>query len=269
MIEQDEPDGGEDPDIIRAGNTALSHVHESPAGWALFLDIDGTLIDLAETPDAIDVPQFLGSDLSALSAKMSGALALVTGRSLAYADKLFPPYRFPIAGLHGAERRMADGTVLPSPITPAFQALKATIAREAENLPGVLIEDKGAAIAAHYRLAPEHRMILEERMNNYSRIAGPHWTLQMGKMVIELRPASASKGLAIEAFMREAPFHGRLPLAIGDDLTDEAMFRAANALGGSSIRMGPRNGETEAQASIASPTLLREMIAKIAARPSP
>ncbi|MGE7370098.1 trehalose-phosphatase [Neorhizobium sp. NPDC001467] len=206
--------------------------------FALFVDIDGTLIDLAATPDGITVPPDLPSNLAAVSQKRGGALALVTGRALAYADALFTPHRFPIAGLHGAERRMADGTVDKVTVTPHFQALKAEIADNAAGWQGVLIEDKGAAVGAHYRQAPERRDALEALMQAAAAKAGPEFALQRGKMVIELRPARASKGEAVKRFLEEAPFSGRLPITIGDDLTDEAMFRVANELGGHSIHIG-------------------------------
>ncbi|TCR90802.1 trehalose-phosphatase [Rhizobium sp. BK376] len=242
--------------------TALSL---NPEEWALFLDIDGTLIDLAETPDRVVVPPGLPANLHALSERLGGALALVTGRAVSLADSLFSPFRFPIAGLHGAERRDAEGQIRRIHISPAFEAIKAAIAEEAKAWPGVLIEDKGAAVGAHFRQAPEHQAVVDEMMQRHIRAAGPDWTLQRGKMVVEIRPARADKGAAVEAFLEETPFKGRRPLAIGDDVTDEAMFHAVNRIGGQSLRVGPLNAQTVARSSIPSPDALRHMIGRLVA----
>ncbi len=236
----------------------------SPVEWALFLDIDGTLLNLAPTPDAIEVPMELPGHLNRLHRKLGGAMALVTGRSLDYADRLFKPYAFPLAGLHGAEFRDAGGISVVVE-TDAFQALKHLLVKEAEAYPGVLIEDKGAAVAAHYRLAPDYEKVLEERMHYYAELAGPEWALQLGKMVYELRPARASKGDAVQRFLQAEPFKGRLPVTIGDDLTDEAMFAVANARGGLSIRVGTIETPSCAGNRLSSPALVRSVLKTMAA----
>lgn len=235
-----------------------------PDVWALFLDIDGTLIDIAPSPDAIVVPPDLPRRLRIISDRLGGALALVTGRSLPYADDLFQPFSFPVAGLHGAERRTAEGTVDRVVATAAFGEVKNALAAAAGQWPGVLIEDKGAAVAAHYRQAPEWREEVEKAMEFYLLQAGPDFTLQRGKMVFEIRPAKASKGSAIEAYLQEVPFKGRRPIAIGDDVTDEAMFRTVNMLGGRSIRVAAEPGDTEAIETIPAPEHLRQALARIA-----
>lgn len=236
--------------------------------WALFLDIDGTLIDLADTPDGIAMPSELPANLDAVSKKLSGALALVTGRALPYADRLFQPYQFPIAGLHGAERRMSDGTIDCVTATPEFELLKARLFAETTGWDGVVIEDKGAAVGAHYRQAPERQADLEALMERAAADAGSEFALQRGKMVLELRPARASKGEALRAFLDEPGFKGRLPVAVGDDLTDEAMFKTANALGGLSIRIGeaslPDGSATQAKMLISSAAELRDILADLA-----
>ncbi len=252
-------------DSPSAGEISFASALSEPGKWAVFLDIDGTLIDLAETPLAIVVPPTLPADLAALSQRLGGALALVTGRSIALADALFAPHRFAIAGLHGAEWRQADGEDVGSLAVPAsFETLKRDIAAEAAPWPGVVVEDKGAAVAVHYRLAPDYKSAVEALMVRFSA-AMPGWALQHGKMVVELRPARASKGKALEAFLAQAPFKGRLPLAIGDDLTDEAMFESVNRLGGRSIRIGSAGTQTHARALISSPAALRALIARCAA----
>lgn len=238
---------------------------DEPDRWALFLDIDGTLIDLAAAPDAIQVPLSLANHLDAVSARLGGALALVTGRSLSYADGLFAPLRFPIAGLHGAEFRTAGGEMSMAAATPAFSTLKHRLVEQTAWMEGVLIEDKGAAVAAHYRLAPAHGVTLEGIMQDFAEEAGPDWTLQPGKMVYEIRPSRADKGEAVAAYLEEATFAGRLPIAIGDDLTDETMFALANARGGQSIRVGSLSTATCALAKASSPSAIRSVLATVAA----
>ena len=253
---------------LRPSDAATRHLVrrlvDEPDRWALFLDIDGTLLDVAATPDAIQVPLSLSADLQAVSARLGGALALVTGRSLSYADRLFAPCRFPIAGLHGAEFRGADGETVSAAATPAFVALKERLVEQVAWMEGVLIEDKGAAVAAHYRLAPAFDTALEGIMRTFAEEAGPDWVLQPGKMVFEIRPARADKGDAVATYLEQSPFAGRLPIAIGDDLTDESMFALANARGGRSIRVGSLSTPTCALAKASSPSAIRSALATIA-----
>lgn len=239
---------------------AVALLGREPDRWAVFLDIDGCLLDLAPTPDEIFVPPELPGGIEKLRLKLGGALALVTGRGLAYADALFDPFPFPIAGLHGAEMRGPDGRMIHAEAPPAFAALKAALAEECQDLEGVLIEDKGAAVAAHYRLAPQYEAVLGERMRAFAEAAGPDWALQLGKMVYEIRPARASKGDAVERFLREPPFAGRVPIALGDDLTDESMFAVANARGGLTFRVGRAEAKTCAMGTIPSPGHVRDAI---------
>lgn len=234
-----------------------------PNRWALFLDIDGTLVDLALTPDLVAVPEELPGQLLTLSERLGGALALVTGRALSDADSLFHPLQLPAAGLHGAEMRL-DGKLLLSEPGPDFIAVKAALAAEASRYAGVLIEDKGAAVAAHFRLAPELEDEMQAMMRTYAEKAGPDWALQFGKMVIELRPAGANKGGALERFMKTESFANRLPVALGDDLTDEAMFAIANARGGLSFRIGSDAVQTCASGRLPSPSGVRALVARLA-----
>lgn len=260
---EDQPSSGLTPP-----ETAVSDRLRDFDRWALFLDIDGTLIDLADTPDGIVVPSDLPGNLDRVSKKLSGALALVTGRALPYADRLFQPYQFPIAGLHGAERRMSDGMIDCVTATPEFELLKARLFSDTAGWDGVLIEDKGAAVGAHYRRAPERQADLEALMERAAAEAGSEFTLQRGKMVLELRPARASKGEALRSFLVEPCFKGRLPVAIGDDLTDEAMFKTANELGGLSIRIGeatlPDGSATQATMLLSAAAELRDILADLA-----
>lgn len=243
-----------------SGTHRLLGAFSDPGRYALFLDIDGTLLDLAAKPDDIVVPEGLPMALDRLSRHLGGALGLVTGRGLDYADRLFSPFLFPIAGLHGAERRMPDGRIERVDITAEFRALKKELAEEVAGWDGVLIEDKGAAVAAHYRLAPVRQADVEALMERARQRSGTGWEIQRGKMVVELRPATADKGRAVESFLATAPFTGRLPVTIGDDVTDEAMFRVANRLGGLSIRIAPPGQPSEAAARIASAVELRAIL---------
>lgn len=242
---------------------ALDEIRADPDGWAVFLDIDGCLLDLAPTPDSIVVPEGLATDIDRLSKRLGGAVAMVTGRALIYADALFKPFVFPIAGLHGAEMRGPDGSRIFAETPPEFERLKEILVRDTADMPGVLIEDKGAAVAAHYRLAPQFEEVLGERMSAFAKAAGSGWALQLGKMVYEIRPSRASKGDAVERFLREPPFLDRLPLAMGDDLTDESMFAVVNARGGHSIRVGRLEASTCALSTISSPADVREAIARL------
>lgn len=244
------------------GEALLERLASEPEVWALFLDIDGTLIDLAETPQGVVVPPGLIDTLSGLSERLGGALGLVTGRAISFADQLFAPLALPIAGLHGAERRRSKGELERLPEDAGFLTLKRSLARVTADWDGIIIEDKGAAVAAHYRQAPQWQGSLEAMMQSALEEAGPDYTLQRGKMVIEIRPARASKGEAIRAFLEEEPFRGRKPITIGDDLTDEAMFKVANELGGLSIRIGEPQ-ETAAVSTMLSSAALRDSLAQL------
>lgn len=243
---------------------ALAAAADNPDAWAVFLDIDGCLLDLASTPDAIVVPDRLAENLHRLSNRLGGALAMVTGRGLVFADALFKPFVFPIAGLHGAEMRGPDGSRIFADAPPEFDRLKEILTRETAHMEGVLIEDKGAAVAAHYRMAPQFEEALGEKMSAFAKAAGPDWALQLGKMVYEIRPSRASKGDAVERFLHDPPFLDRTPLALGDDLTDESMFAVVNARGGHSIRVGRPEASTCALSTIPSPAHVRDALARLA-----
>ena len=264
MLNSESPQTNDGPDASQPLDWLVRTLTREPQTWALFLDIDGTLIDLAPSPDDIVVPPDLPDHLTSVSGHLGGALALVTGRALPYADRLFQPHMFPIAGLHGSERRTADGTVSRVAATDAFDEVKSALQAAAGRWPGVLIEDKGAAVAAHYRQAQEHRADVEEAMEYYLLQAGPDFTLQRGKMVFEIRPARADKGGALQSYLSEEPFKGRRPIAIGDDVTDEAMFKVVNELNGHSIRVAETAGDTAARSIVASAADIRQALADIA-----
>jgi trehalose 6-phosphate phosphatase len=209
-------------------------------GLAYFLDIDGTLVDFADSPGAVTIAPTLPALVDALYESSGGAVALITGRSIADANRLFPGRRVPIAGQHGHERRSARGVVTrhhvsPKTLDPARRMLGAIVARH----PEMLLEDKRLTLALHYRRAPHLAGLAHRTMRAAHRSLGDHYCVHGGKCVVELAPAGRDKGLAIKAFMREAPFRGKPPVFIGDDVTDEHGFAMVNRLGGDSIKVGP------------------------------
>lgn len=208
---------------------------------ALFLDVDGTLLEIAPRPDLVRVPRRLPALLAALAARRGGALALVSGRSLAQLARLFPVWRGAAAGLHGLERRRADGSLArieDAAAMAALDRLRVPLADFARRRPGLLIEDKGGAVALHYRSRPQDESEIRAFAELLVQRAGPVLHLLSGKMLVEFRPHGISKGAAIAAFMIEPPFRGRRPVFLGDDVTDEDGFAAVNRQDGTSVRVG-------------------------------
>jgi len=226
---------------------------------ALFLDVDGTLLEIAPRPELVYVPPTLPGLLDQLATRRGGALALVSGRRLADIDGLFRPWRGAAAGVHGAERRRADGSLLSHPDSPADLAAAAAVDRlrpvltnAARRMPGVLLEDKGRSLALHYRAAPDRGREILELATTCVRQVDDGLRLIAGKMVVELQPRFYGKNGAIAAFMAEPPFRGRTPVFVGDDTTDEDGFAEVNRRGGASIRVG---GPAETAAVYALPSV--------------
>jgi trehalose 6-phosphate phosphatase len=225
-------------------------------GWALFLDVDGTLLDIAERPDQVDAHAGDRALVEGLQRAAGGALALISGRSLAQLDLMFSPLKLPAAGQHGYERRDVHGRrhrhrFPVETLAPAREELRAFASRH----PGLVLEDKGASLALHYRLAPQLEGAALEALRAAAAPLGGAVHTQGGKMVWELKPAGADKGIAVEEFMREAPFAGRRPVFLGDDITDENGFRVVNRLEGHSIKVGA--GETAARWHLPNPGAAR------------
>ena len=212
---------------------------------AFFFDLDGTLAEIKPHPDQVSIPPEVRAMLKRLSELNDGALALISGRSMKELDNLSLPFRFPLAGVHGAERRdIGENTHLVTLPAELVATLQRDLEREMALMPGTELESKGMAFALHYRQAPEFETRILELARTYVR----HNTLlalQPGKCVVEIKPKGISKGAAIAAFMDEAPFAGRLPVFVGDDLTDEAGFEVVNQRGGVTIKVG--KGDTIAQ----------------------
>jgi trehalose 6-phosphate phosphatase len=215
-------------------------------GWAYFFDIDGTLVDIAESPAAVHVDQDLRLLLEELHQVSGGAVALISGRSIADIDRLFPGARLPAAGQHGLERRDAAGQVEGHAV-PGGQLAWASerLAAAAAGKSGLLVEDKGLSLALHYRRAPQLAGYAHRVMRGVLHRVGAQYCLQTGKRVVELKPTGKDKGVAVLAFMGEAPFKGRIPVFVGDDVTDEYGFAAVNRLRGYSIKVG--SGPTAAR----------------------
>ncbi|AKM28959.1 trehalose-phosphatase [Pandoraea faecigallinarum] len=225
---------------------------------AFFFDLDGTLAPLAARPDAVKLPLDTARVLASLFERTGGALAVVSGRSLDDIDGLLAPLHVPAAGLHGAELRHADGRLRRAEghaaDTERIAAMAAPLQALVAQHPGLLLENKGSALALHYRGAPELAGVARDTMRALAELHAEHFSLQPGKLVFELRPRHATKGRAIAALLNEAPFAGRTPLFAGDDLTDEAGFADVNALGGITIKIG--DGQTCARYRLPSPGAL-------------
>jgi trehalose 6-phosphate phosphatase len=223
---------------------------------ALFLDFDGTLVDLAPQPEAVVVPPSLVQTLTALSASLGGALALISGRPIAQIDAFLHPLRLPVAGVHGAERRSFDGELTLAHTHPLEHVAEVAAALSAQH-PRLRVENKRGSLALHYRQAPE----LEQLCLDAMRAAveqSPGLTLLRGKMVVEAKPGGASKGHAIEAFLHEPPFAGRVPIFVGDDATDEVGFATVQRLRGLGVKVG--EGPSVALQRLDSPAVLRDQL---------
>lgn len=212
----------------------------SPNRTALLLDIDGTLLDIAPTPDAVVVPASLSDDLASLSENLGGALALVSGRAIADIDRIFAPLVLTAVGGHGAEMRLvAGGKPEQSHSTPLDPDLRNRFRRIAAIGDNILVEDKGYSIALHFRLAPDYGPAVVKHVDDIIATVEPGMLEVLpGKAVIEIKKIGFDKGSGIVALMQSAPFAGRRPIFIGDDVTDEAGFAAANALGGCAFSVG-------------------------------
>jgi trehalose 6-phosphate phosphatase len=206
-------------------------------GAALFLDFDGTLVELADTPDAIAVPAGLGPMLERIRRRLAGRLAIVSGRSLDDLQRHLPLHGIAFSGSHGLELQLANGTKLPLSVPIGLDDVRARVEAFAALTPGLLVEEKPAGIALHYRLAPDEGPRAQAFLGALAKERGLE--VQHGAMVAELRPTGATKGDAIKAFMTEPEFTGARPLFMGDDLTDEHGFAAVADLGGAGILVGP------------------------------
>jgi trehalose 6-phosphate phosphatase len=237
--------------MCNAQRTSAVRRRESPARPApppldlsssLFLDVDGTLLEIASRPERVHVPRRLPVLIERLARQRDGALALISGRPLGQLDRLFYPWRGPAAGLHGIERRGADGKsarVFSRAAAAALDRIRPELEALAGEGGGLFLEDKGVMLALHYRIAPERAVEIRALADALRLKAGPTLRLIRGKMVLEFLPHGADKGAAIAAFLAQPPFLGRRPVFVGDDATDEDGFAEVNRRGGIAVRVGP------------------------------
>lgn len=227
--------------------------------YALFLDFDGTLVDIVERPDAVAVDPSLAGILTRLQERLNGALAIISGRPVSFLDSRLSPHLYDIAGLHGLEHRIAGTLHLCDPDEhPQLRRMVGRLQDAVIGKTGVLIEDKGCSVAIHWRLAPQERDFALATAQAAIEALGSEYRLQHGKAVAEILPSAAGKGKVIERFLHASPYKGRRPIFVGDDLTDENGFKTVNAHGGLSIRIG--GGETVAKVRLGTPADLRHCL---------
>jgi len=211
-------------------------------GTAILLDIDGTLLDLMPTPREVWVPPGLSNSLNGLMERTSGALALVSGRSLNDIDLIFAPDHFPAVGGHGAELRLErDGELAANSAPPLDKELKRRLAAIAKLSPGILLEDKGYSLALHFRLAPHTEREIHEAVS-LIRDDLPNAPIEVlpGKFVFEIKHSGFTKASGVRELMKHQPFQGRRPLFIGDDITDESVFAIMPEMNGLAFSVGRR-----------------------------
>jgi len=220
-----------------------------PDRLALFLDFDGTLVEIAEKPDAVQLSDTTRQTLSRLHRSLDGALAIVTGREIEIIDAMLAPFRCPVAGVHGLTRRDSSGRAHTAAVETTFlDEAERRLQLLACNETGLLVERKSHSIAIHYRCRPDLEHACLDVMEAIARLDG-RVHLVRGKMVVEARPTGGDKGTAVAEFMMEQPFAGRQPLFAGDDVTDEDAFQFVNRRGGLTLKIGP--GETSARYRLA------------------
>jgi trehalose 6-phosphate phosphatase len=232
------PDQNTAPDTVPVPRSLVPHLNET----ALLLDIDGTLLDLAPTPREVWVPPGLAKTLNRLLARTSGALALVSGRSLNDIDLIFAPEQYPVVGGHGAEMRLAtDSEAVAAHAPPMDKELKLRLAAIAKLSPGILLEDKGYSLALHYRLAPHAEKAIYEAVS-LIRADLPNAPIEVlpGKSVCEIKHSGFNKASGVIELMKHEPFKGRRPLFIGDDVTDETVFAIMPDMNGLAFSVGRR-----------------------------
>jgi trehalose 6-phosphate phosphatase len=228
---------------------------------ALFLDLDGTLIDIAPTPDGIVIPRGVPSLLASMALKMKGALAILTGRSIVEVDRYLAPLVPIAAGVHGAEIRVSSDGIVECRAEPIDTRIVGAVSDMARREHGVIVEVKNASIAVHYRLAIDAQPRIEKALQRILEVGDEHLILCRGRKVLEIVPKRVSKGSALETIMRLPAFLGRRPVMIGDDVSDISAFEAAVRLGGLGLRVGGEQFEAAA-ADFASPAAVRAWLAE-------
>lgn len=209
---------------------------------ALFLDLDGTLAPIASRPELVAVPRATIQLVKQLSEHLLGAVAILSGRPLEQIDSLLAPLKLPAAGVHGAQLRRA-GDQVEAAVPAEWARAQVAAACESLRLPdGVWLEAKaGLSFAFHFRAAPDHATWVAQQARSIAARTGGAYAVQFGRCIAEVKPANADKGTALLALMQSSAFRGRVPIVLGDDLTDEAAFAEAHHWGGESILVGARS----------------------------
>lgn len=234
---------------------------------ALFLDFDGTLADLTACPENVRVHPATATAIASLQRHLAGALAIVTGRTIADLDRRLAPLRVKAAGMHGAELRLGDDAIaldprLPPRASEALAAIAETLRPTVAQHPGLQLEHKPLALSLHYRRGPEHAGLCWEAAQAATR-SMTGFEVRPGKMVVEIVPATSNKGTAIRCLMASAPFKGRRPLFAGDDAADEAAIEAVQSMGGAGIRIVDEpDTPTCAYFRVPAATLVRNWLAR-------
>ncbi len=216
----------------------MAELPEIRPDWALFLDLDGTLLDLAAKPDLVTVPPGLPAALNAVTGALGGALAVVSGRALSVIDGLLMPFRAPAGAEHGAVVRLPDGE-LDECRTPAVPRIWGHILdHAAERIDGLVIERKPRSLVVHFRQCPARAAEARALAETLPDREAEGFVVMPAHMAFEIKPRSASKRRAVALLMETPPFAGRRPVFVGDDLTDEDGIAMATALGGFGLRVG-------------------------------
>lgn len=232
-----------------------AHAPAPDTHWALFLDIDGTLLDIAPTPDDVHVPDTLTHTLLQASTWLGGALAVVSGRPFSQIDRLLSPLRLPGGAGHGASIRLPNGKMESASDALALPSAWRTLLNNAVQLwPGVAVEDKHHCMAVHYRMAPEHKGEIEELVMSLAARDKENFEVLPARMAFEIRNRALTKAVVVRSLMAHVPFKGRIPVFVGDDVTDEDGFRAVEEKGGIALNV--------AETFDGDPSAVREWLAR-------
>lgn len=230
----------------------------------LFIDVDGTLVDHQPRPDDVRIDNEILMLLSRIQRQLQGAVALISGRTLGTLDRLFAPLQIAAAGVHGFERRCAEQRIhRPSLGDVDMGAARARLDRAVAENPGLLLEDKGSGFALHYRARPDLAAMTTLLVNDCARQLGRRFEVIEGYCVVELKPAGHDKATAVEAFLNEDPFMGRIPIYLGDDLSDFDGFGAVRRNLGVDISVGNR---VSARWHLENPSAVRSWLQRFAAQ---